>query len=234
MNDQPTLLITAHGTQSSAGTATLRELADRISARRPAVPVELCFLDVLTPTVSEALAKLPGPVVLVPAILSTGYHIRHDIPAAVGARADVIITPHLGPDPLLSIAIADQLVTARAGRPQGSVVLLATGSSDPAARVDLDGAADDLSRLLQVPVRGAAVTDPDLALAGAEIASYLLADGVFAETITQLARRAGATVVSKPIGAHPAVVQLILDRYDSGLAALDRRAASGSSGMLGR
>jgi len=236
MNDQPTLLVAAHGTQSADGASTLHELAALTRQLRPSLRVELCFLDVIEPSVGAALARLDGPVVVVPALLSTGYHVRVDIPAVVDGRPQTAVTSQLGPDPMLSTALAERLATAR-GRggetATGPIALVAAGSSDPAAREEVERAAADLSTLLARPVQPMAVTDPDLPLAGMEVASYVLAEGVFADTIALRAREAAASVVSAPIGAHPAVARLILIRYDAGCAQLRPDAAPGPSGMLG-
>jgi sirohydrochlorin ferrochelatase len=45
-----------------------------------------------------------------------------------------------------------------------------------------------------------------------EIATYLLAGGEFLGAIRQSA--AGISTVAEPIGVHPALVQLVLERYD--------------------
>ncbi len=234
MNDSPTLLVVAHGTQSVAGAATIRQLIELVRAARPRLRVLVCYLDVQQPALPEALAAVHGAIVIVPALLSSGYHVRTDIPGIVGTRPDAVITAHLGPDPLLSVALGDRLTDAGG---DGPVALIAAGSSDPAAEVDVAAAAMDLSRLLSVPVRPMSVSDAGpgaCALAGLRVASYVLAEGAFADAIAERAQASGASAVSAPIGAHPAAVQLILDRYDEGLAALGRAPGSGGSGMLGR
>ena len=60
-----TLLIAAHGTKSDDGTATTRTLVDAIAAQRPHVPVELCFLDVASPSLAEALDTLAAADVVI-------------------------------------------------------------------------------------------------------------------------------------------------------------------------
>ena len=82
-----TLLVAAHGTRSAAGTATTRALVEAIAAQRPSVRVELCFLDVASPSLAEALDTLADvDVVIVPLLLSAGYHVRTDIPAVIAGR----------------------------------------------------------------------------------------------------------------------------------------------------
>src|SRR5882757_1164499 len=75
------LLAAAHGTRSVAGLATIRALIDQVRLARPALDVDLCFLDVLGPRLAERLDALPGPAVVVPVLLSAGYHVLDDIPA---------------------------------------------------------------------------------------------------------------------------------------------------------
>ena len=94
------LLLVAHGTRKPGGVSMIGELAERVGdtlQRR----VRVAFVDVLGPTPAEVLSTLPGPVVLVPAFLSSGYHVRHDIPANIAAsgHSDVTVTRRAGPVP---------------------------------------------------------------------------------------------------------------------------------------
>jgi sirohydrochlorin ferrochelatase len=217
----PTLVLAAHGTQSAAGAATLVRMLRGVRALRPALVSRLCFVDVLLPSVDEELASLVGPVVIVPTLLSTGTHVQVDIPRAVGRRKQVVIARHLGPDRLVSEALSSALVHARAAdiasRP---VALVAAGSNDTAARDELDAAARDLATVLGVDVTAATMADADpfTAVAGVEVAPYLVAEGAFYDALTERATAAGAAIVSAPIGGHPAIAQLILARYDDAIA----------------
>jgi sirohydrochlorin ferrochelatase len=190
-----------------------------VRALRPSVAITLGFVDVLLPTVEDVLDSVRGTTVLVPALLSSGYHVSADIPRAVRRRRGAAITRHLGPDPLLTRALADGLAAARGGGEPGPVALVSAGSSDPAARTELDAAAADLSSLLGVIVRATSLGDSALDLAGVEVASYLLAEGTMSDAIAARATAAGAAVVAGPIGAHPAVAELIVRRYGEGLSA---------------
>jgi sirohydrochlorin ferrochelatase len=216
------MLLAVHGTQSADGVATLRRLRDAVAARRPAETVELCFLDVLEPSLATALHRLRGPVVIVPALLSTGFHVRTDIPAVVAehdnaALDSVRVSRHLGPSPLLSSALADRLAQARGSRAvPRRVLLVGSGSSDPDARAELEEAAEDLSRVLGRPVDSTTLTGASDAILGAdvEVCLYLLAEGFFAGKAHRLAIEGGSNVVSAPIGDHPDVVSLIWQRHD--------------------
>jgi sirohydrochlorin ferrochelatase len=213
-----TLLVAAHGTRSADGLATTRALVDAIAGERPSVPVALCFLDVASPSLADALDALgSAPVVVVPLLLSAGYHVLTDIPAIVAERSSVQVAAHLGPDPLIVSAVADRL--AEAGSHQrATTVLAAIASSQSSARDEVSAAAALLSEQLGrdvsvLPLSGdmaAAITalpDP------IDVAVYLLAEGGFLSSL----RRAmvGRGVVADPIGVHPSLVSLVWSRYDA-------------------
>ncbi len=186
-------------------------------------------MELLQPDIATALAALPAerPVVLVPLLLSVGYHATVDIPAAVRPYPSVRHAAVLGPDRLLAHALADRL--AEAGwRSADAVVLAAAGSSDPAALDAVRQQADLLAAELtarsavqaKVTVGFGSAAAPHVAAAvsaaraaGARrvaVAPYLLAPGFFAARLAD----AGADLVAAPLGAHPAVVDLVLQRYD--------------------
>jgi sirohydrochlorin ferrochelatase len=242
---EPTLVLAAHGTQSGPGAVTLIALLRAVRRLRPPLASRLCFVDVLLPSVSESLAALTGPVVIVPVLLSVGAHVRVDIPRAVGRRKQVLVARHLGPDRLLSTALADQLAAARGSAPPRPVALVAAGSTDADAGGELEAAAADLAQLTGLDVRPLTMASPLPSLAGLHVAPYLLAEGVFFDAVRAAATEAGATVVGAPLGTHPAVAELILRRYDEAIAAgsAPGGAAAASSakprrfwwsGMLGR
>ena len=213
-------MLAAHGTASLAGHQTLISLVRNVHALRPGLRVELGFVDVLLPRLEDVLDELNGTMIIVPALLSSGYHVSSDIPRAVRRRRTASITRHLGPDPLLARALADRLAAGRdASRtgPTGPVVLVSTGSSDPAASADLDAAAADLAARIGVEVRGLSLAALDsIDLAGVEVASYLLAEGRMFDTIVE--RAGAAAFVTLPIGSHPVVAELVLQRYDEALS----------------
>jgi sirohydrochlorin ferrochelatase len=213
----PRLLIAAHGTESPVGSATTAALTHAVAAARPDVPVALCFLDVVAPSLTEALDAEPGPTVVVPLLLSTGYHVQSDIPAAVAGRQDVRVARHLGPDPALTDALAERLAEARGAASPNSTVLVGIGSSRSEARAELEECARQLSVQLGRDVAVLTMLD-DLRAAfaalpdPAEVATYLLADGHFLTKLRAAAE--GLAIVAEPLGVHPTLVELVLRRYD--------------------
>lgn len=215
-----TLLVAAHGTASAAGMATTRALIAALAARRPSVPVALCFLDVGSPSLAEALPSFGcAPVVIVPLLLSAGFHVLTDIPAIANGRSSVRVARHLGPDPLVIAALAERLAQASRG-PTASTVLAAIASSRESARAEIDTAAALLAERLARPVYVLPLSsDLPSALASLpdpiEVAVYLLAEGGFLSSLT--AAVGGRGVVAAPIGVHPALVSLVWSRYDVAL-----------------
>jgi sirohydrochlorin ferrochelatase len=209
------LLLVAHGTRDPAGAAVIDALAAAVGARLPGVRVAVAYADVRAPDVTTALRSLPDPVVVVPAFLAAGYHVRVDVPAQIARSGrPAIRTPPLGP--ALAGAAYERLVEAgwRRGDP---VVLAAAGSSDPEALAEVEAAAARLGHLLgdRVRVGYAATAEPRIDHVVATtpgrvaVASWLLAPGRF----HRIAARSGAATVTAPIGDHPLAVDLIVARY---------------------
>jgi sirohydrochlorin ferrochelatase len=194
------------------------------------IDVRLGWIELVEPGVPAVLADIAPELaaIVVPLLLSSGYHDRVDLPAAIAAtRPGTAHAAVLGPDPLLAVALADRL--AEAGYTAGDAVVLAgAGSSDPDAvgsvHVQAELLAAELTRRAGAPAAvtvgfgsAAAPTVAEAvaaARAGAArvaIASYLLAPGYFADRLGEL----GADVVAAPLGAHPALIDLIVQRVSS-------------------
>lgn len=213
--ETPRLLVAAHGTRSAAGSATTAALVAAVAAARPDVPVSQCFLDVAAPSLADALDALEGPVVVVPLLLSTGYHVQSDIPAIVAGRPAVRVARHLGPDPLVIDALLDRL-----GPSSESTALVGIGSSRAQARAEFDVAAALLAIRLGHPVTVVTLAEDVRAALSAlpppvSVATYLLAEGRFLDSLR--ASAAGVAAVAEPIGVHPALVSLVLARYEQAL-----------------
>jgi sirohydrochlorin ferrochelatase len=231
-------VLTAHGTRSATGSATVAGLVDAVRFARPELDVRTAFVDVAEPFLADVVAGIDGPLVVVPALLSRGYHVRVDIPQALTGHTGAIATAALGPDRALSHALADRLDAARSPgvRAGTQIVLVATGSSDPDAALDLAVAAADLAELLDTPVDAAVMGGPGVPFADAirvhapgpvDVVAYLLAEGVFYDRLREDALALGAATVGRPIGVHPAVVDLILARYDRALGNAGQPGAGG-------
>jgi sirohydrochlorin ferrochelatase len=226
----PVLIACAHGTRNPTGRRLVAELALAARSLRPGLETTAAFVDVQPPTVVDVVAGLSAagrPAVVVPLLLSGGYHVHVDIAGAVAGAAGTVAARPLGPDPRLVEVLHDRLVSAGADPrdPRTAVVLAAAGSSDVRAVADVESTADLLQRTWAGPVTtgyGSAATPtvPDAVAAarraGAErvvVASYLLAPGHFHDKLTG----AGADVVTTPLLPDDRIAAVLLDRYDVAL-----------------
>lgn len=234
--ERPALLAISHGTASPAGAGAVAMLVDAVAARLEGeTSVHAGFVDVQRPDVPTCLAGLAGrATVVVPLLLSAGYHVhvdlREDVDAAVAAGADATLGGALGPDDRLVDVLERRL--GEAGPPGGLadgdvVVLAAAGSSDARAVADCEATGERLASRLGRPVRVGYIANatPQLrdvvAAVRAEhpgarvvVASYLLAPGFFAD----LAAGAGGDVTTRPLlvadeEAPAELVDVVVDRY---------------------
>lgn len=212
------LVTVAHGTRTAAGNLVAASLT-AAAGERLGVEARTSYVELCAPLFADVVASVDQPTVVVPLLLSTGYHLRHDLPAAVAAapRSDLVhLGGALGPDPLLASAQVDRLREAGA-TPGQPVVLVAAGSSDPLATADLDGAATLLAEAWGAPVRLATLsgrgTRPEhVVRTGDAVSPYLLSTGYFHRKARHDALAAGASVVADVIGPHPLLVDLVCAR----------------------
>ncbi len=226
------LIACAHGTRSPEGRSVVEQFRADLAAARPGLRVEAAHVDVQEPFVADVVAALRdeggAPMVVVPLLLSTGFHVKKDIGAAVAsAPGRARAAAPLGPDPLLIRVLQDRLAEIGAG-PDDVIVLAAAGSSDPEASVAVGQMASTLSK-----ARGDTVVEPAYVAAGSPtvaetvsalraahptarvtIASYLLAPGQFVSRLEE----AGADLVTAPLAPHPALIELALNRFDVALS----------------
>lgn len=221
-----TLIACSHGTRSPSGRSAIAALLDQVRALVPDVRVEEAFVDVQQPEIADVvereLRRSPdASAVVVPVLLSAGYHTRVDIARAVEPhRGRAVATPALGPHDLLALVLESRLAPTVASGGD-AVILAAAGSSDPAAAIAVEEMARLLERCILGPVSvafaaGAEPRIPD-AIAAARAAgahrviaaSYVLAPGHFHDVIG----RSGADVVTAPLAPDIRIAALIVERY---------------------
>ncbi len=221
------LVAASHGTSDPAGQRAVAALVSAVAARASDVVVREAFVDVQTPDVPAVLDSIPaGPVVVVPLLLSAGYHVRVDLARDAKAAANpVVVASALGPDPRLVSILERRLadIPLAAG---DAVVLAAAGSSDGRAVEDCRAIAAALADRIGRPLTAAFISaaQPELKSAVARartddatrvvVVSYLLAPGYFAD----LAAAAGGDVTTAPLlsDGEPVpseLVDIVLERY---------------------
>ncbi|MBO3675354.1 sirohydrochlorin chelatase [Streptomyces sp. NEAU-YJ-81] len=175
----PTLVAVAHGSRDPEALRTVTALLDRVRALRPGLPVRLGHIELNRPLLADTLAALRGEAVLVPLLLSRGYHTKQDIPDAVAAAPHLAarIAAPLGPDPLLAEALHARLAEAghRAGVPHGEGVAAphGTGVAGVAAPHRTGVAGVPASHRAGVVLAAAGSRDPDAAVDVARTAALL-------------------------------------------------------------
>jgi sirohydrochlorin ferrochelatase len=204
----PRLILAAHGSTDPRYTAVFDSLLTAVTSLRPDLDVALGYLDHGPP---ELAAMDTAGAVIVPLLLTSGFHLRSDLP---NQAPEATITAPLGGDHRITTALVDRLRQA-GWTGQTPVVLAAAGSTDSLALSEVRAAADELGRVLGVAVEAAFVSAGEPPLSDpspAAVATYLLAPGHFADTI----RCCGAPIVAAPLGAHPFLAEIVLSRYDAG------------------
>jgi sirohydrochlorin ferrochelatase len=248
----PVLVAVAHGSRDPAALRTVRSLLAAVRAARPGLHAELGHIELNEPALPQTLAALPrdAEVVLVPLLFGHGHHVKHDVPRALADAAHLrgTVAGPLGPHPLLAEALHERLTEAVRGGRHGpdAVVLAAAGSRDPESADDTRRIAralrerlGDGTPVLPAYASAARPTVPEavrtLRDAGHRriaMASCFTAPGHFAARCAAEAPWAA----SDPIGAHPALVRLVLHRFDEACAAVRefrRGDARGGSGIRG-
>ncbi|MCZ9345181.1 CbiX/SirB N-terminal domain-containing protein, partial [Streptomyces sp. TRM76130] len=82
----PALVVVAHGSRDPRALRTVRALLDQVRALRPGLAVRLGHIELNEPLLPDALAALGDrDAVLVPLLLSRGYHVKRDIPETAAA-----------------------------------------------------------------------------------------------------------------------------------------------------
>jgi sirohydrochlorin ferrochelatase len=217
------LIAAAHGTADPRGIRAVHELVRMMARLRRDVPVSLGFVDVDLPALPGLVRRVvadSNQAVVVPLLLSSGYHVYVD----VAAEADrypgrVHAAGALGPDPILAEVLADRLGNLDR---VDQVVLAAAGSSDPRALQDCTDTAALLAARIGRPVVVGYVSGAGERLASVlsrargrvAVATYLLAPGFFADRVRRLA---SGRHVSPPLGADPRIAALALRRYQAAL-----------------
>ncbi|MHC6594074.1 sirohydrochlorin chelatase [Arthrobacter sp. C152] len=243
--NSPIMIACAHGTSNAQGAAEVNALRDAIAALRPGLDVREAYVDVQQPDLVDVVAGLPEgePAVVVPLLLSVGYHVKVDIARAVKSRPGSAAAAPLGPDARLA-QLLDQRLREAGTTDNDVIVLAAAGSSNPNAAVSVEELLGQLQRLRSnrmVAAYGASAQPsvPDAVamlreeLAGGAgagesagavdvggrvvIASYLLAPGYFHD---QLAK-AGADVVTEPLLPSRTLAEIALERYDAAVVKMN-------------
>lgn len=225
----PALVAISHGTSSAHGQVAVAALVDAVASLRPDLAVAGGFVDVQQPDVAAVLGTLDGgdPAIIVPLLLSAGYHVHVDLQrASAASHRSIAVSAALGPDERLIDVLVKRL--GEVGYLAGDVVVLAAaGSSDSRAVEDCRRVGRMLAARLRTPVSIGFISAASPRLSEAierarsehpsariVVSSYLIAPGYF----HSLARDTAADLVADPLlvplePPPPALAELVLERY---------------------
>lgn len=236
------LIAVAHGSRDPRSAGTIAAAVAAVRTRRPSADVRLCFLDLSTPSVDQVIDSVAAEghcsAVVVPLLLGSAFHARVDLPALLGAgraRHPALHTLQsniLGDDDRLLTAVRDRVYDTGIGQDGLGVVLAAVGSSNRRANAYTATLAERLRQRTSwaaVTTCFATAAEPtvdqaigDLRAHGCDhivVAPWFLAPGLLTDRLASGVAGDDGVSFAKPIGAHPLLADVILDRYDSALAA---------------
>jgi hypothetical protein len=244
-SDAPTLLIAVPGSASAASDAIAFPIAEAAQESCQGANVQVAYLDGSERRLDEAIsgpAEGPWPALAVVVPLLAGPQPRADAAlarAVEGATAQVVLAEHLGPHPLLAEALHARLAQvglARETRARGlSISNAANGAlvlcdrGDDAVRA-AGVAAVLLAGRLAAPAMHASIDDPqgimsavsrlrEMGASRVAIAPCIIGPETDPREIDAVSASTGA-LAAPPIGAHPAIGQLVAMRYGNALVGL--------------
>jgi sirohydrochlorin cobaltochelatase len=116
------LVLFGHGARDPRWADTMKALAVRIGALNPGVPLQLAYLEFMSPDLPVAVDALVAQgvrtIVVVPVFLAAGGHVLRDLPDRLSAIADrhpglqVKVEPALGSEASVIDAMAGVCVDA--------------------------------------------------------------------------------------------------------------------------
>lgn len=231
------IIATAHGTNSSQGQQTIDAIRQRLQERLnlrlgPVCNVYEAYVDVQNPPLEEVVEFLPktDQTILLPLLLSTGYHTQVDIKQAAvqSGIEEIAIAGSLGPSLLLARLLKQRLEEA-GWTPGNPVVLAGAGSSRVDGQNDVMKQASALMNELAQDVSFGFVADIEPTLEQAihkaqtegtvYVANYLMGEGHFNTKAQDTAQELGA-VMAQPLAvvgderAIEVLVECALDSID--------------------
>lgn len=116
------VILLAHGARDPRWSEPFEALAARFASLAPDVPLALAYLEFMSPDLPGAADRLVergcDEIVVVPAFLGVGGHVRSDVPKLVDAVArehpgvPVRMSPALGETPSVQDAMAHAVAAA--------------------------------------------------------------------------------------------------------------------------
>ena len=122
MTDTAALVLFAHGARDPRWAEPFQRIQTALRARRPDAVVELAFLELMQPALTDVISRLATDghrrIIVAPLFMAQGGHLRNDLPKLLDAlRAQhpavtLDVLPAIGDVEDILQAIADWLVAA--------------------------------------------------------------------------------------------------------------------------
>ena len=233
------------GSASAASDEVSGEIAEAAGESCQGAHIQVAYLEGSERSLTEALsapAQGPWPALAVVVPLLAGPHPRADAAlarAVAGAAGEVVLAEHLGPHPLLAEALHARLAQvglARESRARGlsisnaanGVLVLADRGDDSVRAAGV--AAVLLAGRLAAPAMHASIDDPqgivaavarlrEMGASRVAIAPCVIGPETDPREIDAVSAATGA-LSAPPLGAHPAIGQLVAMRYGNALVGL--------------
>jgi sirohydrochlorin cobaltochelatase len=113
------VVLFAHGSRDPQWARPFEVLSKELGQKLVGVPVRLAYLEMMRPTLAEAIAALAAEgtrsVRIVPVFFGQGAHVREDLPKLVSALAaahrdlELILEKPIGEQPTVIAAIAEAI-----------------------------------------------------------------------------------------------------------------------------
>ncbi len=110
------IVLFAHGARDSDWARPFEAIRDRVRSSRPEYPIALAYLELMSPTLEEAIGTLIDEgalaITVFPLFMAQGGHLKQDIPRILDAirathpRIPIALEPAIGEVPQLLDAIA--------------------------------------------------------------------------------------------------------------------------------
>jgi sirohydrochlorin cobaltochelatase len=83
------IVLFAHGARDPEWARPFEAIRDLVRKQRPEYPIALAYLEVMSPTLEEAIAALVGEgasaITVYPLFMAQGGHLKQDLPRILGA-----------------------------------------------------------------------------------------------------------------------------------------------------
>src|SRR5258706_14411617 len=83
------IVLFAHGARDPEWARPFEEIRERVGASRPEYPIALAYLEIMSPTLEEAIASLisegASAITVFPLFMAQGGHLKEDLPRILDA-----------------------------------------------------------------------------------------------------------------------------------------------------